>query len=180
MRRRVAVAVKVRAKRAAAHGDQHPILDWQHTSFQKVTGSDWRQCLISCHLHLKRAQKCTWSVDVFFFLFLEDGLCSLESFFTGWSSQFQLFRMSSQEQQEDREEEQNISLKHGAPSGNSPILKKIHLDDDDDEVKPESAEVMHAKGPDTKGKIVSEADVGIVAYVNESLVPVSGGIIKQR
>lgn len=64
--------------------------------------------------------------------------------------------------------------KHEAPTGNSPALKRVHL-------APETHSGLDGgDSGDEKSKIVSEADVGITAYVNETLVPISGGIIKQR
>lgn len=62
-------------------------------------------------------------------------------------------------------------------SGSYPPTKRVQM-----EAKEESSDKKEAEGviTDEEEKMVTEADVGISAYVNDSLIPISGGIIKHR
>lgn len=91
--------------------------------------------------------------------------------------------MSSIDEQDEADVNENGVLKHKAPSGNSPIAKRMHIDTVSEQEERQDQEQDVDVGLldlTEEERMVSETDVGIAAYVNESLVPISGGIIKHR
>lgn len=92
--------------------------------------------------------------------------------------------MSTADEQGEADMEVNGALKRKAPSGTSPSAKRVLLDvemkqeerQDQDQGKDADVELDLV----SEERMVSEADVGIAAYVNESLIPINGGIIKHR
>jgi hypothetical protein len=73
--------------------------------------------------------------------------------------------------------------KRKASTERSPPAKRVHLDESLESTKQEidvEEEAEEMNGVEGEVKVVTEADVGISAYVNDSLIPIKGGIIKHR
>lgn len=80
----------------------------------------------------------------------------------------------------ENEEKASEILQHSPPDDVSPIAKRQHVDTTSERqngVHVEGEAAMSGREASTE---TSEANVGIVAYVNESLRPIKGGTIKQR
>jgi hypothetical protein len=119
----------------------------------------------------------------FLFFLLELEVLPFLGFFSRCNCTLLEKSMSSLDQQGLQDgimEDRDGTTKREAPSGNSPVLKRAHLESES--VLPASSKEAEGANAEEEGeeKIVSETDVGIAAYVNESLIPITGGIIKQR
>ena len=85
--------------------------------------------------------------------------------------------MSSHAGETGLSEDKGATIAHSPPVEESPVAKRVHLEAQSTEERSRKEE---NEGEKAATKVVSEADVGIVAYVNGSLAPIRGGTIKQR